>query len=134
MEYIPWDFKYFAKLRGNQILEDMQPVIRSSLDATGMFVCPPSSPSPEANRNAVSSWVRALSLWKGSLNTSHLRKRRSMALYIDAAFNLAYLTSLQSLGADRDACSWKRLLGRSHLAVTVVTQNTCSDLMKLMPS
>lgn len=61
LEYIPWDFKYFAKLRGNQILEDMQPVIRKSLDATGMFVCPPSSPSPEAKRNTVSSWVRYLS-------------------------------------------------------------------------
>ena len=61
LEYIPWDFKYFAKLRGNQILEDMQPVIRKSLDATGMFVCPPSSPSPEAKRNTVSSWVRDLS-------------------------------------------------------------------------
>ena len=57
MEYIPWDFKYYAKLRGNQILEDMQPVIRKSLDATGMFVCPPSSPSPEANRNTLSDWV-----------------------------------------------------------------------------
>lgn len=60
MEYIPWDFKYFAKLRGNQILEDMQPVIRKALDATGMFVCPPSSPSPQANRNTVSSWVSKL--------------------------------------------------------------------------
>ena len=58
MQYIPWDFKYYAKLRGNQILEDMQPVIRKSLDATGMFVCPPSSPSPEANRNTLSDWVR----------------------------------------------------------------------------
>ncbi len=57
VEYIPWDFKYYAKLRGNQILEDMQPVIRRSLDATGMFVCPPSSPSPEAGRNCLSDWV-----------------------------------------------------------------------------
>jgi len=69
LEYIPWDFKYFAKLPGNQILEDMQPVIRKSLDATGMFVCPPSSPSPEAKRNTVSSWVRDLSRYskKGAL-------------------------------------------------------------------
>ncbi len=58
VEYIPWDFKYFAKLRGNQILEDMQPVIRKALNEMGMFVCPPSSPCPEANRNTVSSWVR----------------------------------------------------------------------------
>ena len=58
VEYIPWDFKYFAKLRGNQILEDMQPVIRKALTAVGMFICPPSPPCPEANRNAVSSWVR----------------------------------------------------------------------------
>ena len=83
VEYIPWDFKYFAKLRGNQILEDMQPVIRSSLDATGMFVCPPSSPSPEANRNAVSCWVSPAPE-KGFLPISHSRKRararRSMAL------------------------------------------------------
>ena len=62
VEYIPWDFKYFAKLRGNQILEDMQPVIRKALNAMGMFVCPPSSPCPEANRNSVSSWVSAHSL------------------------------------------------------------------------
>ena len=60
VDYIPWDFKYFAKLRGNQILEDMQPVIRKALNVVGMYVCPPSSPCPEANRNAVSSWVRHL--------------------------------------------------------------------------
>ena len=58
VEYIPWDFKYFAKLRGNQILEDMQPVIKKALNEMGMFVCPPSSACPEANRNTVSSWVR----------------------------------------------------------------------------
>lgn len=62
VEYIPWDFKYFAKLRGNQILEDMQPVIRKALTAVGMFVCPPSPPCPEANRNTVSSWVGTPSL------------------------------------------------------------------------
>ena len=50
VDYIPWDFKYFAKLRGNQILEDMQPVIRKALNVVGMYVCPPSSPCPEANR------------------------------------------------------------------------------------
>ena len=99
MEYIPWDFKYFAKLRGNQILEDMQPVIRSSLDATGMFVCPPSSPSPEANRNAVSSWVRALSLWKGSLNTSHLRKRRQHGIVYRCCLQFSIPDLLAVLGS-----------------------------------
>ncbi|CAL5218518.1 g205 [Coccomyxa viridis] len=70
VEYIPWDFKYFAKLRGNQILEDMQPVIRKALNAMGMFVCPPSSPCPEANRNTVSSWEPAVRKQHGVLRTN----------------------------------------------------------------
>ena len=62
VEYIPWDFKYSAKLRGKQILENMQPVIRKALNMMGMYRCPPSSPCPEANCNSVSSWVRHASL------------------------------------------------------------------------
>lgn len=58
MRYIPWDFKYYAKLRGGQILSDIVPVMTRALDETGFFLCAPAPPSSEARRTNASSWVR----------------------------------------------------------------------------
>jgi hypothetical protein len=62
VQYIPWDFKYYAKLRGGQVLSDIAPVAARCLDATGLFLCAPAPPSSEARRTNASDWVR-LSSW-----------------------------------------------------------------------
>ena len=58
MRYIPWDFKYYAKLRGGQILSDIVPVMTRALDETSFFLCAPAAPSSEARRTNATAWVR----------------------------------------------------------------------------
>lgn len=43
ISYVPWDFKRCAKRRGGQILSEISPCIKESLQRTGMFVCAPSN-------------------------------------------------------------------------------------------
>jgi hypothetical protein len=58
VRYVPWDFKYYAKLRGGQILSDIAPVMTRSLEETGFFLCAPAAPSSEARRTNTTAWVR----------------------------------------------------------------------------
>lgn len=58
VQHIPYDFKWHAKQPGADILQDMAPVLRTALDKTGIFVCPPAPPSVVASRACLSnSWV-----------------------------------------------------------------------------
>lgn len=59
VQYIPWDFKYYAKLRGGEILADIAPVVTRCLNATGLYLCAPAPPSLEARRTNDTDWVRA---------------------------------------------------------------------------
>ncbi len=63
VRYIPWDFKYYAKLRGGQILSDIVPVMTCALDETNFFLCAPAVPSSEARRTNASDWVRHNLTW-----------------------------------------------------------------------
>lgn len=39
--YMPWDFNYWAKRRGSQLLTHIAPIIKQSLQHTSFFVCAP---------------------------------------------------------------------------------------------
>ena len=56
--YIPWDFNYWAKQRGSQILTHIAPVIKQSLAHTGLFICAPVAPATVAAAKDRSEWVR----------------------------------------------------------------------------
>ncbi len=68
VRYIPWDFKYYAKLRGGQILSDIVPVMTCALDETNFFLCAPAVPSSEGRRTNASDWVRP---WSIMTSASH---------------------------------------------------------------
>ncbi|BDA44397.1 probable phosphoinositide phosphatase SAC1 at N-terminal half [Coccomyxa sp. Obi] len=70
VRYIPWDFKYYAKLRGGQILSDIVPVMTRALDETNFFLCAPAVPSSEARRTNASDWEPEVQRQLGILRTN----------------------------------------------------------------
>ena len=50
IQYIPWDLKRFAKLRGGHILAEISPHIKHSLSQTKLFICAPSSYTSEEGK------------------------------------------------------------------------------------
>ncbi|KAK9915535.1 hypothetical protein WJX75_000406 [Coccomyxa subellipsoidea] len=70
VRYVPWDFKYYAKLRGGQILSDIAPVMTRSLEETGFFLCAPAAPSSEARRTNTTAWEPEVQRQSGILRTN----------------------------------------------------------------
>ena len=71
--YIPWDFNYWAKQRGSQILTHIAPVIKQSLAHTGLFICAPVAPATVATAKDRSEWVRPSYITGATLKARHTR-------------------------------------------------------------
>ena len=56
--YIPWDFNFWAKQRGSQILTHLAPIVRQCLQQTSFFLCGAVAPATLDTNEGKSNVVR----------------------------------------------------------------------------